>query len=140
LSKRKGVELCVGLKKVTDRSSGRGRSPGLEAGHWAEENHDYQLGWVFVVAASIVNLFKEAAFQLFQMVFDDRRVSVGESYETYDDSLDGHWSWWLRIEGHFVQLQPEKRAACDREVKDALETLRTPAGIPYTIHMLHVKL
>jgi len=37
-------------------------------------------------------LFKEAALQLFQTVFDDRRVSIGESYETYDDSFDGHWS------------------------------------------------
>jgi ubiquinone/menaquinone biosynthesis C-methylase UbiE len=91
-------------------------------------------------AAMRKQLPKEAALQLFQKVFDRRRVSVDESYETYYDSLEGHWSWWLRIEGHFVQLPPEKRTACDREVKDALATLRTPAGIPYTIHMLHVKL
>ena len=91
-------------------------------------------------AAMRKQLPKEAAHQLFQSTFDSRRVRVEESYETYYDSLEGHWSWWLRIEGHFVQLPPEKRIACDAEVKHALESLGTPAGIPYTIHMLHVTL
>ncbi|MBA3858967.1 MAG: hypothetical protein C0507_18840 [Cyanobacteria bacterium PR.3.49] len=79
----------------------------------------------------------EAADQLFRPVFEDR-LSVTESYHTYFDTLDGHWSWWCRIEGQFINIEPEIKADCDREVKSAIADLETVNGIPYTIHLLHV--
>jgi ubiquinone/menaquinone biosynthesis C-methylase UbiE len=85
-------------------------------------------------------LTKGAARQHFEQEFDHRRLLVEESYETYYDSIEGHWSWWVRIEGHFVQIPAHKKAACDQEVKQSLLELESEAGIPYTIHLLHVKL
>jgi ubiquinone/menaquinone biosynthesis C-methylase UbiE len=85
-------------------------------------------------------LRKEEAFDLFAKTFPPSRLSVEESYETYYDTLEGHWGWWVRIEGHFMQIPPDKREACNREVKDALASLAEDKGIPYTIHLLHVKL
>ena len=37
-------------------------------------------------------------------------------------------------------VPPDVRAECDRDVRAALATLETPAGIPYTVHLLHVRL
>jgi len=84
-------------------------------------------------------LTREAAGQLFAEGFGGRQLTVEETHTTYYDTLDGHWNWWVRIEGHFVDLPPDARAACDREVKQALSTLQGEAGIPYTIHLLHVR-
>jgi ubiquinone/menaquinone biosynthesis C-methylase UbiE len=83
-------------------------------------------------------LTREAAFQLFSKAFDPARLSVEETYETYYDSLEGHWGWWVRIEGHFVQLPFTAKQDCDREVRAAIRDLDSPKGIPYTIHRLHV--
>lgn len=83
---------------------------------------------------------REAALQLFSRAFEAPRLSVGESFTTYYDTLEGHWSWWVRVEGHFVKIPAEKKAQCDRDVKEALQKLAEPQGIPYTIHELHVKL
>jgi ubiquinone/menaquinone biosynthesis C-methylase UbiE len=85
-------------------------------------------------------LTQEAASQLFSKVFESSRLSVDESFTTYYDTLEGHWSWWVRVEGHFVKIPPEKKAQCDSEVRQALQSLAEPRGIPYTIHELHVKL
>jgi ubiquinone/menaquinone biosynthesis C-methylase UbiE len=85
-------------------------------------------------------LTKEAAIELFTKKFSRSRLAVEESFETYYDTLEGHWSWWVRIEGHFIQMPPQKKKECDREVKQAISTLATDKGIPYTIHLLHVKL
>jgi len=84
-------------------------------------------------------LTREAALQLFTGVFEPERVSVEESFTTYYDTLEGHWSWWVRVEGHFVKIPAEKKLQCDREVREALRSLQEPRGIPYTIHELHVK-
>jgi len=84
-------------------------------------------------------LTKEAAIKYFQKQFNPTRLELDESHITYYDTLEGHWSWWVRIEGHFVKIPPDKRSACDCEVKRALERLSTPKGIPYTVHLLHVK-
>ena len=84
-------------------------------------------------------LTKDAALDLFDGAFPGRHLSVEESFETFYDTLDGHWNWWVRIEGHFVDIPPEKKEACDAAVKAALATLDTPQGIPYTVHLLHVK-
>jgi ubiquinone/menaquinone biosynthesis C-methylase UbiE len=85
-------------------------------------------------------LKKEEALQLFGTTLSPERFSIEESYETYYDSLEGHWGWWVRIEGQFIRISADKRAACDREVRDALLSLAGEKGIPYTIHRLHVVL
>lgn len=84
-------------------------------------------------------LTRDAASQLFASAFEPSSLSVEESFRTYYDTLDGHWSWWVRVEGHFVKIPPEKKAQCDREVRAALQALSEPEGIPYTIHELHVR-
>lgn len=85
-------------------------------------------------------LTREAAFQLFSGVFDPARLSVEESFDTYYDTLEGHLGWWVRIEGHFIQMPPATKLICDEQVKEALGSLATDKGIPYTLHQLHVKL
>ena len=85
-------------------------------------------------------LTREEALRLFSETFDPRHVSADESYDTYYDSLDGHWGWWVRIEGQFVSMPTERKEACDQEVRKALSGLSTEKGIPYTIHCLHLKL
>jgi ubiquinone/menaquinone biosynthesis C-methylase UbiE len=84
-------------------------------------------------------LTREEALQLFSKLFGASRLSVEESYDTYYDSLEGHWAWWVRIEGQFLKIPPEKRHDCDGEVKAALESLTGEHGISYTIHQLHVR-
>lgn len=90
-------------------------------------------------AAMRKQLTKDEALRLFQRKFGRWHLTVDESYQTYYDTLEGHWSWWVRIEGHFIQIPAEKKKDCDREVKDAVAALQTERGIPYTIHLLHVK-
>jgi ubiquinone/menaquinone biosynthesis C-methylase UbiE len=85
-------------------------------------------------------LKKEEAFGLFAEMLPPERLSVEESYETYYDSLDGHWGWWVRIEGQFIGIPSDKRETCNREVRHALLSLAGEEGIPYTIHRLHVML
>jgi ubiquinone/menaquinone biosynthesis C-methylase UbiE len=85
-------------------------------------------------------LTKDAAHQLFAKAFRPPELSIDESYQTYYDTLEGHWGWWVRIEGHFMQIPPARKEECEREVKNALQGLAEPVGIPYTIHRLHVKL
>ena len=84
-------------------------------------------------------LKREEAFRLFSQAFEPSRLSVEESYDTYYDSLEGHWGWWVRIEGHFVQMPPATKEECDQKVKEALHNLSKQEGIPYTIHRLHVR-
>jgi ubiquinone/menaquinone biosynthesis C-methylase UbiE len=85
-------------------------------------------------------LKKEETFQLFAAALPQERLSVEESYETYYDSLEGHWGWWVRIEGQFIGIPSDKRETCNREVREALLSLAGERGIPYTIHRLHVML
>lgn len=85
-------------------------------------------------------LKQEEAFEVFSRVFSPPELVVEESHHTYYDTLEGHWGWWVRIEGHFMQIPADKREDCNREVKDALVSLGGPQGIPYTIHALHAKL
>jgi ubiquinone/menaquinone biosynthesis C-methylase UbiE len=75
----------------------------------------------------------------FTPLFGSRNLTVSESYHTFYDTLEGHWSWWCRIEGQFSSVPRETKAECDRAIKEAIATLETENGIPYTIHLLHVK-
>src|SRR2546422_3386104 len=77
---------------------------------------------------------------LFHDAFDARRLTVSESYRPYYDTLEGHWAWWVRIEGQFVGVPQDKKVACDQAVRAAIATLQTAEGIPYTVHLLHVRL
>jgi ubiquinone/menaquinone biosynthesis C-methylase UbiE len=87
-----------------------------------------------------LQLKKEAAFPLFSFVFEPHQLSVEESYDTYYDTLEGHWAWWVRIEAQLAPIPKEKKRECNREVKEALLKLTEDRGIPYTIHQLHVSL
>lgn len=71
---------------------------------------------------------------LFQPLFPHGQLAVEESFETFYDTLEGHWAWRVRIEGHFSGTPADNRQEFDGEVKDALATLATDRGIPYMIH------
>ena len=80
----------------------------------------------FLESARIrTQLTREEALRLFSGIFDPRHVSAVESYDTYYDSLEGHWGWWVRIEGQFVSMAPETRKACDREVQGFIRDQHT---------------
>ena len=85
-------------------------------------------------------LTKDEAFRLFEAEFDSSRLTLEETYEKYYDTLEGHWNWWVRIEGQFVGIAPEARQRCDRELRSAIQSLHGAQGIPYTIHQLHLRL
>ena len=85
-------------------------------------------------------LTRDAAAQLFVKAFDPSELSVEECYDTYYDTLEGHWAWWVRIEGHFIRIPPDKKKACDQEARQAIASLARGNDIPYTLHRLHVQL
>jgi ubiquinone/menaquinone biosynthesis C-methylase UbiE len=85
-------------------------------------------------------LTKDAAWGLFTQAFSPIGLSIEESYETYYDTLEGHWAWWVRIEGHFMKIPAERKKACDQEVKLAISGLGQGKDIPYTLHLLHIRL
>jgi hypothetical protein len=83
-------------------------------------------------------LARDEAAALFEQAFDPSALTVTESYQTYYDTLERHWSWWVRVEGQLVEIPADRKVECDQAVRDALATLETAAGIPYTVHLLHV--
>jgi ubiquinone/menaquinone biosynthesis C-methylase UbiE len=80
------------------------------------------------------------ATELFRAAFPGGRLTVDESFVTYYDTLEGHWGWWVRIEGQFIEIPSETRVECDAAVREALAKLTDDEGIPYTVHLLHVRL
>lgn len=82
----------------------------------------------------------EEASELFANAFGSSRVEVTESYQTYYDTLDGHWAWWVRIEGQLVSLPAVARDECNEALKAAISTLAEDGRIPYTVHLLHVSI
>ncbi len=80
----------------------------------------------------------EKAREVFGNGLPGRDIHVRESVETHYDTLDGHLAWWVRIEGHFADLEPVARSDFFGEIRQALASLQTDAGIPYTTRMLHV--
>jgi len=85
-------------------------------------------------------LTRDAAYRLFAQQFSPSQLSVEESYETYYDTLEGHWAWWVRIEGHFMRIPPQRKKVCNEEAKLAISGLGERDDIPYTLHQLHVRL
>src|SRR5260370_9770407 len=61
-------------------------------------------------------LTREAALQLFSKRFASPRLSVDNSFTTYYDTLERHWSWWLHVEGHSVKITTGKKAQSYPEV------------------------
>jgi ubiquinone/menaquinone biosynthesis C-methylase UbiE len=92
-------------------------------------------------SASLRNhLTRETAQEAFGRRFPAHRLTVEESLETYYDDLEGHWSWWVsRAAGHFTKIPPDKRRHCDEEIRQAIQSLEGEKGIPYTVHLLHVR-
>jgi ubiquinone/menaquinone biosynthesis C-methylase UbiE len=87
------------------------------------------------------HLTREAAERLFRRRFAADRLAVDDSIETHYDDLEGHWSWWVaRAAGHFGRIPAERRAECDAEVREAIRSLGPDGRIPYTVHLLHVRL
>jgi ubiquinone/menaquinone biosynthesis C-methylase UbiE len=80
------------------------------------------------------------ATELFRKAFGSPLLTVQESHQTYYDTLEGHWAWWVRIEGQLLDIPSDKKAECDEAVRAALSTLATDEGIPYTVHLVHVRL
>ena len=119
-----------------------GRDNGLEVIHKTTPIFLKYMGPALLLASARMRkqLRKDEAFELFARSFPRSQLSVEESYDTYYDTLEGHWGWWVRIEGHFMQLPPEMKRQCYQEVRRALLTLAEDRGIPYTIHQLHVSL
>jgi ubiquinone/menaquinone biosynthesis C-methylase UbiE len=82
---------------------------------------------------------KDGALDFFGQRFGPARVAVDEVYETYYDTVEGHLGWWVRIEPQLLAIPPEKKAACDRDVREALAKLDQGRGVPYTMHQIHVR-
>lgn len=82
----------------------------------------------------------EQARELFGRGMPGRDVHVRELVQTHFDTLEGHWAWFVRLEGHFAGLEPAARSDCFGEIRQALRGLQTDAGIPYTTRILHVSM
>lgn len=98
------------------------------------------LGWIVESAKMRKHLTRDETEQLFLNAFPSDRLQVDELRETHYDDLEGHWSWWVsRLSGHFAKMPPEKREQCDREAREAIAGLATADGIPFGVHLLHVR-
>jgi len=98
------------------------------------------LGWVVESAKMRKHLSRDGAEELFRKSFAGERLTVQEEFKTYYDDLEGHWSWWVpRLGAHFANMPQEKREHCDKECREAIASLGTAEGIPYEVHLLHVR-
>lgn len=84
------------------------------------------------------HLTLEKAREVFGNGLPGRDIHVRESVETHFDTPDGHLAWWVRIEGHFTDLDAVTRSDFYAEIRQALTGLQTADGIPYTTRILHV--
>jgi ubiquinone/menaquinone biosynthesis C-methylase UbiE len=98
------------------------------------------MGRAYMMAAGRMQrqISRDRARELFEPLFGGERLTIDETLETCYDTLDGHWAWRVRIEGHFSAIPADKRGAFDADVRAALETLTTDRGIPYTLHQIRV--
>lgn len=93
---------------------------------------------VLDMASERQRLTAEEVEEAFRPFFADRKLEITETFETFYDTLEGHWSWWCRIEGQFATMSQETRKECDDAAREALKSLETENGIPYTAHLFHV--
>ena len=93
--------------------------------------------WLREAAARRQHFCHASTLDLFQPHF--QRLEVEESLQCYWDDLQGHWSWWqARAVAHLPSIEPAHREACDQEIRQAMQSLATSQGIPYTIHLIRV--
>ncbi len=95
---------------------------------------------VLDMASERQRLTAEDVENAFRPVFGDRNLEVNETFQTFYDTLEGHWSWWCRIEGQFANMSEQTRQECDLAAREALKSLETEDGIPYTAQLLHVRI
>ncbi|GIF10081.1 class I SAM-dependent methyltransferase [Actinoplanes teichomyceticus] len=95
---------------------------------------------VFGAAQLRCQLTRDDAEGVFSSAMPDRRVTVREWYDTRYDTVAGHLAWWVRIEGQLLEIGGPAREQCESEIRAALGALETPAGVPYTLHLLHVRI
>jgi len=97
-------------------------------------------GFLLASASLRQHLTSSATEELFSGVFPENRLKVRESFHTCYDDIQGHWSWWRsRAAPHFVNIPEHKRGECDDKVREAIGSLATDQGIPYTVHLIHVE-
>jgi len=97
-------------------------------------------GFLLASATLRQHLTCSATAELFGRVFPKNKLRVRDSLHTYYDNIEGHWNWWRsRAAPHFVNLLEQKRGECDAKVREAIESLATDRGIPYTVHLIHVE-
>ena len=94
---------------------------------------------LFAAAQMRTHFTKDGATEFFGKVFGPKRVQVDEVYETYYDTVEGHLGWWVRIEPQLLAIPAEKKDACDRDVRLALQALDRGKGVPYTMHQIHAR-
>ncbi len=94
---------------------------------------------VLDMASERQRLTVEDVQNAFSPAFTGRNLQITETYQTFYDSLEGHWSWWCRIEGQFANMSEETRQECDLAAREALRSMETEQGIPYTAQLIHVR-
>src|SRR2546426_8496269 len=71
----------------------------------------------------------EEATALFREAFDSSGLTVTESYHTYYDTLDGHWGWWMRIEGQLVNVPSDQKTECNQRSEEHTSELQSPCNL-----------
>lgn len=94
---------------------------------------------VFAAAGLRCQLTRDEADDVFSAAMPRRRVTVREWYDTRYDTVDGHLAWWVRIEGQLLEIGSPDLVDCESEIRAALAGLATADGVPYTLHLLHVR-
>ncbi len=94
---------------------------------------------VFGAARLRCQLTREEAATTFTGALPGRRVTVREWFDTRYDTVAGHMAWWVRIEGQLLEIGGPARDDCEAEIRAAIGALEAPAGVPYTLHLLHVR-
>lgn len=94
---------------------------------------------VLDMASERQRLTAEDTENAFSTAFGNRNLEVSETFPTFYDTLEGHWSWWCRIEGQFESMSPQERQECDNAAREALKSMETEKGIPYTAHLVYLR-
>ena len=89
-------------------------------------------------SAQVMQSFDRAAVEALFSRFGPA-LRVVESFREVVAPLDAQLAWLIRMEGQLALLRGERRRAFDRELREALAELEQEGGVPYTAHILHVR-
>ncbi|GAB6040932.1 SDR family NAD(P)-dependent oxidoreductase [Endothiovibrio diazotrophicus] len=89
-------------------------------------------------SARVMQSFDRAAVEALFARFGPA-LTVEESFPEVVAPLEAQLAWLIRMEGQFALLEGERRAAFDRDLRAALAELERDGGVPYTAHVLHVR-